>query len=157
MDNLIAVPHEDGLQLLKDKLFNEITKFSLVDDESNIYFTADIHSAYFDINGVLTASIIIPKDENFTSFNTAVLLQTADDVTVCTVPTQPIMFVHGIGGEQEVKIAVSGEVSQIVFKKDEYITPAEAKEIYLRPLVANTNLNIVMQNKLIEKGVILND
>jgi hypothetical protein len=154
MDNLIAVPHEDGLQLLKDKLFNEITKFSLVDDESNIYFSADIHSVYFDINGVLTASIIIPKDENFTSFNTAVLLQTADDVTVCIVPTQPIMFVHGIGGEQEVKIAVSGETSQIVFKKDEYITPAEANNIFIIPLIANTAHTLFLQNILIEKGVI---
>ncbi len=154
MDNLIAVPHEDGLQLLKDKLFNDITKFSLVDDENNVYYSADIHSVFFDINGVLTASIIIPKDENFTSFNTGILLQTAQDVIVCTVPTQPIMFVHGIGGEQEVKIAVSGEASQIVFKKDEYITPAEANNIFIIPLIANTSHTLFLQDKLIEQGVI---
>lgn len=154
MDNLIAVPHQDGLQLLKDKLFNDITKFSLVDDAQNIYFSADIHSIYFDVNGVLTASIIIPKDENFTSFNTAILLQTAQDITVCTVPTQPIMFVFGIGGEQEVKITVSGEASQIVFKKDEYITPSEANNIFIIPLIANTAHTLFLQDKLIEQGVI---
>jgi len=153
MDGLVALPHEDGIQLLNDKLFNDITKFSLVDDNSEVYFTADIHSVYFDVNGILTASIIIPKEDNFTSWNSAILLQTADDVTICTVPTEPIKFVTGIGGEQEVKITISGEASTIVFKKDEYITPSEATNIFIIPLIANTSHTLFLQDELIKQGV----
>jgi hypothetical protein len=167
MDGLVALPHKDGIQLLNDKLFKDITKFSLVDDNGDIYFTQDIHSVYFDTNGILTASIIIPKEDNFTSWNSAILLKTDSDVTICTVPTEPIKFVTGIGGEQEVKITISGEVSTIVFKKDEYITMSEANNILLMPiiamseannslltpLIANTSHTLFLQDKLIEQGV----
>jgi hypothetical protein len=42
--------------------------------------------------------------------------------------------------QQEAKITVSGESSEIVFKKDEYITMSEANTLFL-------------QDKLIEQGV----
>ena len=148
MDGLVAVPHADGIQLLKDKLFSDITKFSLVDENGELYYTADIHSVFFDTNGILTASIIIPKEDNFTSWNSGILLQTDDDVIVCTVPTQPIKFVTGIGGEQEVKLTISGDASTIVFKKDEYITITEAENILINIVKSGSSKHSLNSDKL---------
>jgi len=154
MDNLIATPNEEGLQILKDELFGKIQKFSLVDDTDTVYYTSTIHSSYFDDDGVLTVVVIIPKDEHFTKWNKAVRILSDDDLIIADVATPAIQFVMGVGGEQIIKLTVSGEAGVINFKADEYITPTEAQDLFLSPLVANTNMNLVLQNKLIEKGVI---
>lgn len=154
MDNLIATPNEEGLQILRDELFERIQKFSLIDENDVAYFSDSVHSTYFDENGVLTVVVIVPKDEHFTNWNKAVRVLSDDDKIIADVATPAIQFVYGVGGEQIIKITVSGEAGTIAFKADEYITPTEAEELFLTPLVANTNLNIVLQNKLIEKGVI---
>ena len=157
MDNLIATPHEEGLQILKDELFEKIQKFSLVDDTGTVYYTNAIHSSYFDPDGVLTIIVLVPKDEHFTNWNKAVRILSDDDLIIADVATPAIQFVMGVGGEQVIKLTVSGEAGVINFKADEYITPAEAQDLFLLPLIANTNMNLALQTKLIEKGVILND
>ena len=154
MDSLIATPHEQGLQILREELFEKIQKFSLIDEDDSVYYTSTIHSSYFDGDGVLTVVAIVPKAEHFTHWNKAVRILSDDNLIIADVATPAIQFVMGVGGEQIIKLTVSGEAGVINFKADEYITVAEAEEIFLLPVVANTNMNIVLQNKLIEKGVI---
>ena len=38
MDSLIGIPHEQGLQILKDELFSTIKKFQLLDEDKNSFF-----------------------------------------------------------------------------------------------------------------------
>ena len=154
MDNLIATPNEEGLQILREELFERIQKFSLIDENDEAYFSGGVHSTYFDDNGVLTVVVIIPKEEHFTHWNKAVRVLSDDDKIIADVATPAIQFVKGIGGEQTIKITVSGEAGEIAFKADEYITPTEAQELFLAPVIANTSLVLALQNKLIEKGVI---
>jgi len=154
MDNLTATPHKEGLQILKDELFGKIQKFSLVDDEGAVYYTKNIHSSYFDDEGVLTIIVLVPKDEHFTKWNKAVRVISDDNLIIADVATPAIQFVMGVGGEQVIKLTVSGEAGVINFKADEYITPTEAQDLFLLPLIANTNMNLVLQTKLIEKGII---
>ena len=154
MDNLIATPNEEGLQILRDELFERIQKFSLIDENDVAYFSDSVHSTYFDENGVLTVVVIVPKDEHFTNWNKAVRVLSDDDKIIADVATPAIQFVKGVGGEQIIKLTVSGEAGTIAFKADEYITPTEAQDIYLVPVIKNTTLNISMQNILIEKGII---
>ena len=157
MDSLIGIPHEQGLQILKDELFSTIKKFQLLDEDKNSFFSGDNHSIYFDDNGVLTIIYVIPKDEHLTDWNYYVRVLSDDNKIIAEIPLEsPIKWVKNVGGEQVVKIAVSGEPTSTEFKLNDYITPTEANELFLQPLIANTNLNIVLQNKLIEKGIILN-
>jgi len=154
MGSLIATPHEEGLQILKDELFERIRKFSLVDEDDVVYYTNALHSTYFDGDGVLTLVAIVPKNEHFTSWNKAVRILSDDDLIIADVATPAIQFVMGVGGEQIIKLTVSGEAGVVNFKADEYITPTEAEDLFLKPLIANTNMNLVLQTKLIEKGII---
>jgi len=125
MDNVTAVPHADGIQILKDELYEEITKFQLLGDNGAKYYEADIHSIRFDTNGILTASCIVPKEEHFTTWNKWVRILSDDDKIIADVETPPIQWVKGVGGEQEIKLTVSGEAGEVVFKKDEYVTDGE--------------------------------
>lgn len=128
MDNLIASIHNDGINIIKNELYEKIKKFTLVDENSEEYYTNDIHSVYFDENGILTATVIIPKIDDFKVFNKYVYLKTLDDLIVCVVETAPIQFLKGIGGVQEIKITVSGEPSSVIFKNNEYFTADEFEQ-----------------------------
>lgn len=130
MDSLIATVTDAGVGILNDELFYSIKKFSLVNIENERYYTDDIHSLMFDNNGILTATITIPKADNFDTWNNEVFLETVEGVVICKVQTPKIKFLAGIGGVQEVKISVSGTASEIIFKKDDYITLNEAKELF---------------------------
>ena len=154
MADLIALPTEEGLSLLKQALYDQIKKFSLVDDEGNIYYTAPVHSVYFDDNGVLTVSCIVPVEEHFTAWNKAIQIETEDGVVIAGVETPAIQFVKGIGGEIPVKLTVSGEPATVVFKSEDYITPAEAHELFLTPLVEVSKRLTSLELLLINEGII---
>ncbi len=125
MDSLIAVPHSEGLQILKDELFGKIKKFSLVDDQNVVYYSGDIHSVFFDGNGVLTATLLVPKEDHFTHWNKWVRVISDDNKIIANVETPSIQFVKGVGGEQIIKLTVSGEAGNVIFKSDDYLTDAE--------------------------------
>ncbi len=160
MDNLIAIPHVDGLDILRNKLFEKIKKFSLIDENNNVYFTAQIHSSYIDINKVVTVEIIIPKENNFSVFNKYIRILSEDDKIIANIQTPLIQLVSGIGGVQTIKLAVSGDTAgTIIFKKDEYITWSEADEFFLSNSLSNLRLQakiceIIIQDKFkkINKG-----
>ncbi len=154
MEYLTGVPTEYGIDILKQELYEKIKSFGLIDEEDNRYFVNGIHSIYFDGSGVLSVIAIVPKEEHFTFWNKSIELLDEDEEVIVSIATPSIQFVKGVGGEIEIKLPVSGEAGEIVFKADEYITINEAQELFLKPVIANTNLVIAMQNKLIEKGVI---
>jgi hypothetical protein len=101
MADLIALPTEKGLSLLKQALYDQIKKFSLVDDAGNVYYTAPVHSVYFDDNGVLTVSCIIPVEEHFTAWNKAVQIETEDGTVIASVETPAIQFVKVLEGKSQ--------------------------------------------------------
>lgn len=138
MDNLIAIPNEEGLDILKAELFDRIQKFSLVDDLDEVYFTSTIHSSYFDDDGILTIVAIVPKDQHFTNWNKAVRILTDDNIIIADVLTPAIQFVLGVGGEQVVKLTVSGTPGVINFKADEYLTRNEIGQlVYTKDEIQN--------------------
>ncbi|WP_324171980.1 hypothetical protein [Sulfurimonas sp.] len=134
MDGLIAVPHEEGLSILKNELFERIQKFELIDSNNNVYYSHSIHSSYFDNDGVLTITLIIPKENHFTVWNKAVRIKSDNNLIIADIQTPAIQFVRGVGGTQEIKLAVSGEAGVINFKADEYITDSELNDLYISPI-----------------------
>jgi hypothetical protein len=154
MAELIALPTEEGLGILKQALYEQIKKFSLIDENDNAYYTAPVHSVYFDDRGVLTVSCIVPVEEHFTVWNKAIQIETEDGTPIARVETPGIQFVKGVGGEIPVKLAVSGEPATIVFKSEDYITPAEARELFLTPLVEVSKRLTSLELLLINKGII---
>jgi len=154
MGVLTAVPNEDGVAILKQELFSKIKKFALVDDSEEIYFTDTVHAIYFDSDGVLTVSALIPKEEHFEKWNKSIQILTDDDKVIADIETPAIQFVKGVGGEQTVKLTVSGKAREVVFKKDDYVTAGEFDGLYL-PIVASlTNRINELENILIKNGVI---
>lgn len=139
MDGLIAIPHEQGLSLLQNELYEKIASFELIDTDNNVYHADTIHSSYFDNGGILTIIVIIPKENHFTVWNKSVRIKSDDDRIIADVQTPAIQFVTGVGGEQEIKLTVSGEAGEIVFKADEYITDSELNNLYINPI--NIELN----------------
>ena len=154
MGGLIAPPHEEGVEILKNQLYKEIKKFSLVDDKGEVYFTDDVNSVYFDNNGVLVVSALIPVDKHFEKWNSAIRVLTIDGKIVVEFETQPIQFVKGVGGEQTLKITVSGKAGEIVFKKTDYITKGELNGLYIGAVQALAMRLMKLENKLMEKGVL---
>jgi hypothetical protein len=135
MDFLNAIPHKDGLDILKQKLYDKLEhgKFVLIDNLNKAYYTGDVHRIFFDSDGVLTFTFVIPKDKHLTKWNKKIRILTADNKIITEVVTPEIQFVEGVGGEQVLKLAVSGNAGDIIFKKDDYLTEYEAIDLLLVP------------------------
>ena len=154
MGTLTAIPKKDGLELLENELYDKIKKFSLVDKNKETYYTDTVHSVYFDTNGVLTISALVPKDKHFTKWNKWIRVLADDETIIADIETPAIQFVNGVGGEQTIKLTVSGEAGEVVFKKDDYITAGEFAGLYLSTIEALTTKVFQLENLLIEQGVI---
>lgn len=155
MADLQGLPTKEALQTLGEAFKEAIKKYALVDVDGNQFYTGNITRTYFDQNGVLTVLFEIPVEENITTpANSFALLDENNAVLVeVPLPTQ-IEFITGFGGEIPVKIPISGQPATVVFKADSYITETEAKEIFLLPLIKNTQHLLALEEKLIEKGII---
>lgn len=154
MEHLVALPNAEGVDLLKQELYSKISKFALVDDDGETYYTNTVHAIYFDSDGVLTISALIPKDEHFTKWNKWVKILSDDEKVIADIETPAIQFVKGVGGEQTIKLTVSGEAGEVVFKKDEYLTIGEMNGLYISTVEALTTKVFQLENKLIEKGIL---
>ena len=135
MEFLKAIPHKEGLKILQDELYDDLThgKFVLIDNKNHAYHTGDVHRIFFDASGVLTFTFVIPKSEHFTSWNKKIRILSKDGKIITEVETPQIQFVEGVGGEQVLKLAVSGQAGNIIFKKDDYLTEYEAMDLFLAP------------------------
>lgn len=178
MANLTAIPTPQGLEILNTELKEKATHFVLVgaktyqdkkldaiiedkvgatieDIKPFIFYTDEIETSFYDEDGVLTIVAQIPVEKDLNDYMYGIGVVTADTKElVAFTDTPKIVPIAGVGGTLNIKIAVRGTAGEIVFKKNDYITVTEAQELFLKPLVANTNLNLALQTKLIEKGVI---
>jgi hypothetical protein len=148
MASLVGIPHKEGLEILKNELFERIRKFELLNDKKQPYYAGNLHSVFFDSNGVLTAIAVIPVEEHFTEWNKWVRVRADTGEIICEIETPAIQFVKGVGGEQVIKIAVSGEAGSVAFKRDDYVTSAEIEQLIA--VVAS----MWMQNAIIQKALL---
>ena len=154
MGVLTAIPNEEGVAILKQELYDKIKKFALVDDNGETYYTNTVHAVYFDSDGVLTVSALIPKEEHFDKWNKSIQILSDDDKVIADIETPAIQFVKGVGGEQTVKLTVSGEAGEVVFKKDDYVTAGELDGLYVSAIEALTRKVFQLENLLIKKGIL---
>jgi len=151
MASLTGIPHKDGLKILKNELYERIKKFELLNDKKEPYYANNLHSIFFDSNGVLTCIAVIPVEEHFTQWNKWVRIRADTGEIICEIETPAIQFVRGVGGEQVIKIAVSGEAGEVIFKKDDYVTSAE-----IEGLIAVVS-SMLMQNAIMQKHLLLEE
>jgi hypothetical protein len=150
MEYLEALPHPSGLKILKDKLYEKLEHgiFELIDSLDDVYYTDNVHRIYFDSYGVLTITFVIPKDKHFEVWSKKVRILANDGTIITEVNTPEIQFVTGVGGEQIIKLAVSGQAGEVVFKKDEYLTFSEVEELFLENSLANINLILILAQSI---------
>jgi len=154
MAGLMMLPTDDGIELLKENIQENLKYAVLLDSNKQEIKRYEFFSIYYDENGVLTALFEVPVDENLTTPMKYLRVVNSDDVVISEGETPVITFVTGIGGVQTLKFAVSGEAGEIVFKANDYITKVEFDELYLPIVTALTNRVTQLENILIEKGVI---
>jgi len=154
MEHLTATPNEEGVEILKQGLFEKIKKFELVDDNNESYYVATVHSVYFDSNGVLTISALVPKDKHFDKWNKWINILTDDNKIIANIETPAIQFVMNVGGEQTIKLTVSGSAGEVIFKKDDYMTTGEYEGLVLPTIEALTTKVFNLETTLIKKGII---
>jgi hypothetical protein len=175
MATLMAVPTKEGLDILNSELSKKATRFCLIGSTSYtnntldslltrdnlvysnvdkyVFFLEDIESQYFDENGVLTFQVIVPVETDFKHYMYAVAIITEDNELVVLTKTPKIVPIEGVGGTFVVKTAVKGEVSQMVFKKGEYITWNEAEALFMTPQMANLALMTTIGDKMIQDEI----
>ena len=154
MAGLMMLPTDEGLNLLKDNIKENLKYAVLLDESKKEIKRYEFFSIYYDENGVLTALFEVPIDENLTTTMKYLRIVNTDDVVISEGETPEITFVKGVGGVQTVKFAVSGEAGEIVFKANDYITKVEFDELYLPVVTALTTRITQLENILIKKGVI---
>jgi hypothetical protein len=154
MAGLMMLPTEDGLNLLKENIQENLKYAILLDSNKQEIKRYEFFSIYYDENGVLTALFEVPVDDNLTTPMKYLRVVNSDEVVISEGETPEITFVAGVGGVQTIKFAVSGEAGEIVFKANDYITKVEFDELYLPIVTALTTRITQLENILIEKGVI---
>ena len=154
MASLMMLPTNDGLNLLKENIKENLKYAVLLDSEKQEIKRYEFFSIYYDKDGVLTALFEVPVDENLTISMKYLRVVNEKDAVISEGETPEITFVKGIGGVQTIKFAVSGEAGEIVFKANDYITKVEFDELYLPVVTALTTRVTQLENILIEKGVI---
>jgi len=154
MAGLMMLPTNEGLNLLKEDIKENLKYAVLLDENKQEIKRYEFFSIYYDENAVLTALFEVPVDENLTIPMKYLRVVNSDDVVISEGETPEITFVAGIGGVQTLKFAVSGKAGEIVFKANDYITKVEFDELYLPIVIALTSRVTQLENILIEKGVI---
>ena len=154
MAGLMMLPTQEGLELLKEDIKENLKYAVLLDGDKNEIKRYEFFSIYYDENKVLTALVEVPIEENLTTPMKYLRVVNSDEVVISEGETPEITFVKGIGGVQTLKFAVSGEAGEIVFKANDYITKIEFDELYLPIVTALTTRITQLENILIDKGVI---
>ena len=154
MAGLVMLPTQDGLNLLKEDIKENLKYAILLDENKQEIKRYEFFSIYYDEDGVLTALFEVPVEENIKTPMKYLRVVNSEDVVISEGETPEITFVKGVGGVQTLKFAVSGEAGEIIFKANDYITKVEFDELYLSILTTLTNRINTLENILIKKGVI---
>ena len=138
MDALTAIPTSHGLSVLNSSLKNTVTKYALIgatahdaaDDELGTFYTGTIENSFYDSNGVLTMQVELPVATDFGKYLYRIAILDATDQLVVSVATPKQALAAGIGGFMTIKIAVTGEAGEGVFKASDYVTGVELEQSF---------------------------
>ena len=141
MNNALqAIPTEHGLSILRSAQKQHATKYELVGaltpdaTQLSTFHSAEIESSYFDENKVLTFVLILPVETDFKEYLHKITILDSDSKVVIECATPKVALAKGIGGKVSLKATITGEAGEIIFKKSDYITEPEMRELWLPPL-----------------------
>ncbi|PML48191.1 hypothetical protein BCT35_06410 [Vibrio lentus] len=144
MSTLQAIPTQHGIDILNSELKNTVTKYRLIGalthdapNESLYSFHENtIETSYYDDNGVLTFILNLPIEQHFDEYLHQIHVLDSNDQPVIERTTPKVALAKGIGGMVTLKVAVSGEASEVIFKHSEFVTETELNELHLAPIKA---------------------
>jgi hypothetical protein len=150
MTEVKALYTKKGLDFLSNGIYSQITSFNLIGSENSSdeklmelvrtpnktreelkkYFINDdpfkINNSYFDEEGILSFSLVIPYSTDYKKYLYGVTLELTEKnetVSYCSIPL--IFLENQINIEFTYKVKVRGEPSAIVFRNSDYITSDE--------------------------------
>lgn len=157
MGLLTALPTHAGIAILNSELRQEVRRFVLIGHAERefedldtllagdlmavthaqiqpyIFFTRNVERAYFDDEGVLTFSLLVPHEDDLGKTIYALGLITeaeeGESPTLVSLSKTPkIPKVANVGGHFTYKVAVRGEAAQVVFRNRNLVTATELNE-----------------------------
>lgn len=137
---LQAIPTEHGLSVLLSAQKEHAITYELVGalthdaTELSTFHRAEIETSYYDDNGVLTFILNLPIETDFKEYLHKITILDANSQIVIECATPKVALAKGVGGMVTIKVAVTGEAGEIVFKATDYITEQEFKDLYLPSL-----------------------
>ena len=152
MDAISAVTTARGLEVLNSALKSGATNYHLIgaathdaaDDILVDFYTAQIESSFYDDRGILTFQINLPAEQDFNKYLYKITI--SDDTgTVISAQTPKVALVSGIGGIVTIKVAITGNAGEIVFKATNYITHEEMQALWL-PKIATQSTHLEDKN-----------
>ncbi len=135
-----AVPTEHGLTILTDELAATATEYVLIGAlelgaaSLTEFFRDTISASYYDDEGIMTFVVDLPIDTDFGNYLYQINIVDADDITVLEVETPKVSLAKGIGGQVTIKTTITGQPTDIIFKKNDYVTISELVDVHLPPL-----------------------
>lgn len=173
---LTALPNSGLINFLNGEMRNKFNKYVLIGSTENsnstlenllkntanltysqiknyIFKESEVESTYFDDEGVFTAIVNLTNEESYNKHLYAVGLF-SDDRIVGTIAKTPIIFLSSqIGGQFPIKIPITGNAGEVVFRSTEYLPEAEAEERFLTPLVQTLAMNTNIYISLLEREI----
>ncbi|WP_299141336.1 tail fiber protein [uncultured Vibrio sp.] len=139
MSALHAIPTPHGIDILNSELKNTVTGFQLIGaltdsapNESLYVFHHDvIETSYYDEHGVLTFIINLPIELHFDEYLHRIHVLDTQALSVIECSTPKVALSKGVGGIVTLKVDISGEAGEVIFKHGEFVTEAELLDLYL--------------------------
>ncbi|WP_425628436.1 hypothetical protein [Vibrio neptunius] len=133
MSALQAIPTQHGIEILNSELKNTVTKYRLIGALTHnapkpsleTFYQSTIETSYYDDNGVLTFVLNLPVEQHFDEYLHQIHVLDSNHQAVIECSTPKVALPKGIGGMVTIKVAVSGEAGQVIFKHLEYISERE--------------------------------
>ena len=143
-------------QLQKD-IKDKITSFQLVNTDGKVYHQDKVEKVFYDKEGVLTTTFMIPFDKAFKDTNKYFRIVDKDDNVLTEIETPAFIFDFGFGGVQTVKFPIKDNPGQIVLKNTDYIDRTDMDDIFL-PGVVELSKNLTdIQNNIFKSQQKLED
>jgi len=98
----------------------------------------EVNTTYYDENGVLTASITLDSREKESYLYAVVLMSEDRALATISLLAVPFWLDTISDGEIIVKLPISGEVGDVVFRNESgFVSEQEVEDLYLLPLVGS--------------------
>jgi len=153
MAGMILMPTQNGLKQLKEHTKDALQKIELLDKSKKKFWEANIFTAFYDENKVLTALFDIPLGVNLTTSAYYINVVANGQIIATGSLTAPIAFVEGVGGIQTLKFPIAGEAGEIIFKNNNFISEVEFEERYISSVIDVFALVKVIEKYIYEKEI----